>query len=59
MRGNRGNRGEGETERKSGLGKERDSDSGERKWRGSFEKLVWVDLTVGLNQHLGICLTNT
>jgi hypothetical protein len=41
-----------ETERE--VGRERDHDSGERKWHGSFEKMVWVDLTVGLNQHLGI-----
>jgi hypothetical protein len=25
------------------LGRERDNCDGERKWRGSFEKLAWVD----------------
>jgi len=34
MRGNKANRGEGETERERGLGRERDNDCGERKWRG-------------------------
>ncbi len=35
---------------------ERDNDGGERKQSGSFEKMAWVILTVGLNQYLGICL---
>jgi hypothetical protein len=48
--------GEKERQRESALGRERDSNSGERKWRGSFEKMAWVDLTIGLNQHLYICL---
>ncbi len=43
-----------ERDRERGLGRERDSGGGERKRRGSFEKMAWVDLTVGLNQHLGI-----
>ncbi len=37
-----------------GFGRDRDSGGGERKWHGSFEEMAWVDLTVGLNQHLGI-----
>jgi hypothetical protein len=36
------------------LGRERDSSGGARKWHGSFEKMALVDLTIGLNQHLGI-----
>jgi hypothetical protein len=35
-------------------GRERDNDGGGRKRHGSFEKMVLVDITVGLNQHLGI-----
>jgi hypothetical protein len=46
----------GERERERGLGREGGKHSRERKWRGSFEKMAWVDLTVGLNQHLGFCL---
>jgi hypothetical protein len=30
---------------------------GERKWLGPVEKMAWVDLTVSLNQHLGVCST--
>jgi len=51
--------GEKERPRESRLGRERDIDSGERKQRESFEKMAWVDLNAGLNQYLGICLTNT
>ncbi len=54
MMGNRADKTERETEK--GLGRERDNDGRERKWRGSFEKMAWVILTVGLNQYLGICL---
>ncbi len=54
MTGNRAYRGEREIERERGLGRERDNGGGERKRHGSFQKMVWVDMTVGLNQHLGI-----
>ncbi len=36
------------------MGRERDNGGGGRKWHGSFEKMALVDLTIGLNQHLGI-----
>jgi hypothetical protein len=40
---------------RGGLGRDGEKHGGERKWHGSFEKMVWVDLTVGLNQqHLSI-----
>ncbi len=46
---------ERETEREQGLGREGEKHDGERKWRGSFEKMACVDFTVGLNQqHLRI-----
>jgi hypothetical protein len=32
-----------ERQRERGLGREGEKHSGERKWRGSFEKMVWVD----------------
>jgi hypothetical protein len=40
-----------ERQRKRGLGREGEQHGGERKWRGSFEKIAWVDLTIGLNQQ--------
>jgi hypothetical protein len=52
MTGSKAERGEREIERE--LGRERDNGSGGRKRRGSFEKMASVDLTTGLNQHLGI-----
>ncbi len=52
MTGNKAIERERETER--GLGREGEKHSGKRKWRGSFEKMAWVDLTVGVNQHLGV-----
>jgi hypothetical protein len=41
-------------QREKGLGRERDNDGRERERK----QCGWI-LTVGLNQPLGICLTNT
>ncbi len=42
-------------ERERGLGGWGEKHGGDRKWRRSFQKMVWVDLTVGPNQqHLSI-----
>jgi len=55
MTGRQAERGEREREReREKWGRERDNDGGGRKRHGSFEKMVLVDITVGLNQHLGI-----
>jgi hypothetical protein len=56
MTGNKAYKRVRERQREKGLGMERDNDGRERKQSGSFEKMAWVILTVGLNQHLGICL---
>jgi hypothetical protein len=56
MAGNKAHKRERDIERD--LGREGERSDGERKWRGSFEKMAWVDLTDGLNQHLGVCLVN-
>ncbi len=53
--GNKARERERETESKRELGREGEKHGGERKWRGSFETMAWVDFTVGLNQqHLRI-----
>jgi len=38
-------------ERERDLGREGEQHGGRRKQRGSYEKMAWVDLTVGLNQQ--------
>jgi hypothetical protein len=50
---------ERQRQREKCLEREGERNGGERKWRRSFEKIAWVDLTVGLNQHLGVCLINS
>ncbi len=54
MMGNKAGERERETERERGLGREGEKHGGERKWHASFEKMARVDLTVGVNQHLGV-----
>ncbi len=53
MTGNKGYQREKETEREKGLWREGERNDGERKQHRSFQKMAQVDLTVGLNQHLG------
>ncbi len=41
---------ERETERERDLGREGEQHGGEIRWCESFEKMAWVDLTIGINQ---------